>query len=476
MKQKKQGNGIFLFFRGPRKEAKDYFSNFVPAGLFNILYYLLKNGYEPKLYNLSNFTEKDVSEIIKSLDIRLALISTFTGNHISSIKLAKTIKTFHKKSVTVLGGPFSLLAEEILARCPDIDFVVKGEGETASLKLARFIEGKEELRSVEGLCYRSNTGIVKNIATLNPNIDDFFYLPSKILPYCNFVQNENFAVLITSRGCSYRCSFCSSPVLWQNKIRFHSINNLIEYIKDLKENLGQIYFSIRDDNFLMNQKRVLEFTKKFSETKLGMLWNTQGSVKFINDEVAYALAQSDCDQVQMGIESASERILHFFNKELDKVAVQKAISSLRKYLIRPFGYFIGGVNETEKEAEETCNFIKNSGIIDGIISPLVIYPGTKLYKKSMADDFFSDKEIIYYSLHSYKKFKKNYLNALKQALNKNSFTLNDVRSTPTTSFLKDITKFYCYLSAGDTKMAKKVLSEIGPKNIWYTKLENDLKG
>lgn len=474
MLNKKQVNNIFLFFRGPQKEAKDYFSSFVPMGLFNILFYLLKNGYEPILYNLSHLEDKDVSDIIKSYNINIAFISCFSGNHISSINLARAIKNYHKKSIIVLGGPFSLLAEEILIRYPEIDFVVRGEGEIPALKIIKFLEGREKLSNIEGLCYRSNNLIKTNQTGFCANIDDFFYLPSQILPYCNFIDNENFAILITSRGCPYRCSFCSSPVLWKNKIRFHNTKNLIEYIKDLKNSLGQIYFSIRDDNFLMNQKRVFEFTQKLKDANMGMLWNTQGSIKFINDELAYALAQSGCDQVQMGIESVSERILHLFNKEFDIISAKNAINSLRRHLIRPFGYFIGGVNETKEETEETCNFIKTSGLIDGIISPLVIYPGTDLYKKSMVNEFFSKKEIVYYDLPSYKKFKKSYLNALEYAANKNSFSLNDIKVSPTTSFLKDITEFYYYLTTGNNKYAKKVLQRLKPDNPWHTKLKDDL--
>ncbi len=474
MLNKKQVNNIFLFFRGPQKEAKDYFSGFVPMGLFNILFYLLKNGYQPGLYNLSHLDDKDVSHIIKSSNIKVAFISSFTGNHITSINLAKVIKNYHKKSIVVLGGPFSLLAEEILIRFPEIDFVVKGEGEISALKIVKCLEGKEKLDNIEGLCYRSNNLIKTNQTAYHANIDNFFYIPSQILPYCNFVDNENFAILISSRGCPYRCSFCSSPVLWKNKIRFHSTQNLLSYIKDLRNNLGQIYFSIRDDNFLMNQKRVLKFSKELRDENICMLWNTQGSVKFINDDVAYALAQSGCDQVQMGIEAVSKRILHLFNKEFDIILAKNAINSLRRYLIRPFGYFIGGVKETNEEAEETCNFIKTSGLIDGIISPLVIYPGTNLYNKSMVNEFFSKKEIVYYDLPSYKKFKKDYLNALEYAVNKNGFSLKDIKMSPTTSFLKDITEFYWYLSVCNHKSARKVLQRLKPENPWYTKLKDDL--
>lgn len=471
---KKQINEVFLFFKGPEKEARDYFSAFVPSGLFNILFYLLKQGYNAKLYNLSEFNDDEVTRFVKSNNIKTAFISAFMGNHQTSFKLAKTIKHFHKDAITVLGGPFTVLGDEILKRVPSIDYIITGEGEKSSFQLLRFLENKEDIKNVNGLIYRKGGKILSNQHFFYSNIDDFFFIPSQLISYCNFVRNENFAILITSRGCPYSCNFCSSPVLWKNSIRYHSISNLINYIKDLYNNLGEIYFSIRDDNFLMNKKRVTEFSKKLAKEQLGLLWNTQGSVNFIDEEVASSLAQAGCDQVQLGIESASQRILIFFNKRLCIEDTYKAIATLRKHLIRPFGYFIGGVNETESEAKETCDFIKKSGLIDGIISPLVIYPGTDLSKTIETKDYFSNKEILYYAKQSYQKFKKMYLASLEEAFYNNNFKYREIKASPTTSFLKEIVSHFYYLRIDNKPMAEKVLLTMDKKNPWREKLLKEL--
>ncbi len=470
MKIKKQGKEIYLLFTGPKKEAKDHFSDFVPSGLFNILYYLLKNGYEPKLYNLSGFKEKEKEDFVKSSGIDIAFISTFMGNHNQSFKLAALIKKYHKNAVTVLGGPFGVLGDEILKRVDNIDFVIKGEGELAALKLIGFLEGKETLEHINGLCYRTNIGVCSNKPVFHTNIDEFFYLPSQIKSYCNYVKKENFAILITSRGCPFRCNFCSSPVLWKNRIRYHNLNNIIAYVKDLRATTNQIYFSIRDDNFLMNRERVKAFVTKLVKENLYFLWNTQGSVAFIDDELCSYLADGGCDQVQLGIESASERLLNFFNKDLSLEKAYKVISALRKHLIKPFGYFIAGLEENPEELKKTCDFIKKSGLMDGIVSPLVIYPGTKLSSGMSTDIFFSEKEILYYSQQSFEKYKKEYIKALEYVFHNKGFTIKEIKNSPTTSFLKTVVTYYYLLSEGRKQEALEMIKRLPPQNPWRKRL------
>lgn len=474
MKIKKQPLQIFLFFRGLQKEAKDYFSSFVPSGLFNILFYLLSHDCHATLVNLSDMKKQDLKHFLNSHKIDIAFISTFFGNHSESINLIKQIKSFNTKTVTVMGGPYTVLGDEIIRRVPELDFVIKGEGEIPSLKIINLLQNKEHIKNIEGLCYRNSTGLANNAISFHPNIDDFFYLPSKIADYCKYVNKENFSILITSRGCPFKCNFCSSPLLWQNRIRYHSITKLIDYVKDLRINFNEIFFSIRDDNFLMSKKRVLAFTKAIKELRLYFLWNTQGSVKFIDEEVALALAQSGCDQVQMGIESASKRALSFLNKNVNIEKSYEVIHILRKHLIRPFGYFIGGFDESKEEVEETCHFIKHSGIIDAVISPLVIYPGTPFSKKIPLDNFFSKDEIIYYSKQSYEKYKKKYIAALEYAFNRNFFNLNEIKSSPTSSFLKNIVSHFYFLQKGNLSKAISALDGLENENPWKAKLLNDI--
>lgn len=411
---------VCLFYRGPQRECKNEFSELVPVGLFNILYFLKKNGINVKLYNLSNFSIKRLDSLIKNIKPEIAFISSFYGNHWESIKLAEQIKKHNPESITVLGGPISVIAEDILKRFKCFDYVIYGEGEIASLELIWFLQKKiNDIRKIRNLVYKINDKIVKNQFYLAENIDDFFYIPSKIVKDVNFVKEENFQILITSRGCPFNCSFCSSPVIWGRKLRFHSIENIVNYVKDLFENFNLRYFSIRDDNFLANKERVIEFCRQIIKNKWKVNFNLQGSSVFIDEKLLEYLHKAGCDQIQLGIESLSPKILKFFNKKIDTERLYNQVKLIKKYKIIPFGYFIAGLNESERDVELTIDFIKNSDIMSGILSPLVIYPATLIAKKAKIKNFFiKNKEILYYSKKSYDKYRKKFEDAFWVAVNK----------------------------------------------------------
>ncbi len=463
---KKQVTKCLLVYRGMQGKFRDPFTDFVPIGLFNILKALLDRGLEANLVNLSKYTQKEVEKFIKDSDCHIVFISSFYGNHIISFEMAKLFKKYHKNTYTVIGGPISILGKEILERFHFIDFVIKGEGEEASSLLIDALNEHKDLSKVFNLVYRKFSRIIENPVKLIKNIDKYFFLPSQIIQYCNKVDEENFSIIITSRGCPFDCNFCSSPVIWQRKIRFHSLNLLIEYLKDLRECFGTLYFSIRDDNFLLSKDRVRNFTKSLMVEKLYYLWNTQGSASFIDNELAESLSDAGCDQVQMGIESASLNQLKFFNKNLNLTGAKEAIKILRNNLIRPFGYFICGMKESPEDITNTLNFIKTSGLMDAVVAPLAIYPGTSLSKNYQIDIFFKNREIIYYDLNSFRKYKNLFLETFEEIYQK-GFSLKELNNNKKYSFKNNIVKYFAYRR--EEQKSLDFLKEIvykEPKNPW----------
>lgn len=463
---KKQVSKCLLVYRGIKGKNRDIFTDFVPMGLFNILKALLNQGINAYLINLSKYKDKDVEKFIKDSDYHIVFISSFFGNHNVSFEIANLFKKYHKKTYTVLGGPIFTIGKEILKRYENIDFIIKGEGEESSISLLEELNGNKNFSNVYNLIYRKSGQIIENPVKLIEDIDKYFFLPSEILPYCKEVEEENFSILITSRGCPFNCSFCSSPAIWQRKVRFHSINLLIAYLKDLRKNFGSLYFSIRDDNFLSNKKRVKYFAQLIVKEKLHFLWNTQGSSKFIDEEISNVLSKAGCDQVQMGIESAVPRLLSFLNKNINVEEVKEAIKNLRKNLIRPFGYFICGMKETYREIMTTLNFIKTSGIIDAVIAPLAVYPGTALSKKYSMETFFQGNEIIYYDLNSFKKYYKYFLDTFAD-IYQIGFTSSELNEKRDYNFKDNIVKYYAYKE--NEKKSLSYLTEIitrEPDNPW----------
>ncbi|MEJ2688343.1 MAG: cobalamin-dependent protein [Deltaproteobacteria bacterium] len=206
---------IVLLYRGPQGAGRDEFTSFVPAGFFNILKSLLGAGYRATLHNLSDTPRRHLKEALADLVADAFFLSAFYGNHLETARIASLLKELYPKVPVVLGGPLSVLGDEILKRWPQVDFVIRGEGEEAGIMLLECLfTGGHNLAAIAGLCRRAGDAIHYRPAKLLGDIDRFFYLPSEILPHCFGVSNDNLAVLISSRGCPYRCAFCSSAVLW----------------------------------------------------------------------------------------------------------------------------------------------------------------------------------------------------------------------------------------------------------------------
>ncbi|MBU0485694.1 MAG: radical SAM protein [Proteobacteria bacterium] len=468
---------IALLYRGPQGVGRDEFTSFVPAGFFNILKSLRDAGYRARLYNLSAMPSKYLKKALAEIEANAFFLSAFYGNHLEAAALAALLKKISPQTAVVLGGPFTVLGGEILKRFQSIDFVVQGEGEEAGVAILDALFSDGNFSDIAGLCRRSGTGIECQPARLLEDIDRFFYLPSEILPYCEEVAPDNLAVLISSRGCPYRCAFCSSTALWKNKLRHHSVSLLIDYLKDLRKTTGAVYFSLRDENFLAARHQVRDFTRRLSEENLFYLFNVQGSAGLVDEECAAWLASAGCDQLQMGVETVSPRLQQLLHKEQRPAKIRQSIDLLRRQLIRPFGYFIYGMGETPEEAAENSSFLQASGLLDAVAAPLVHYPGTALSSSVPVDSFFSKREILYFDEASSQKYRALYRKSIRLLGQNGGFRDHELGNAALTHLPATLARFADFLTNGQEGEAEKLLLDLTtrqPRNPWPVILLGDL--
>jgi len=461
---------VALLYRGPQHEGRDDFSSFVPMGLFNVLKSLRDAGYDASLHNLSHTPRAELAVVLRRLDATAYLLSAFFGCHHEAYALARVAKKISPTAPVVLGGPLSVLGAAILQQIPEIDFLVRGEGEEAGVALldALFL-GRGPASAIPGTVFRTQSGTSETPPQRLADIDRYFFLPSELMPHCHGVQPENFAVLISSRGCPFHCAFCSSTALWQNQVRHHSVKLLLRYLHDLRGATGAIYFSLRDENFLVNRSQVKEFGAALAQSGLYYLWNAQGSPHLLDDDLARTLAEAGCDQLQMGIEAISPRLLALMNKQGSPARVATAIATLRRQAIRPFGYFIYGMDETEAEGAETLNFIQHSGLLDAVASPLALFPGTGLAQGTETERFFAKGEILLYSPDSARKWKRKYQQALAGLYDKEGFRQEEVAPDKAHNLGRCVARHFQLIGQGDLAGAEKILLSLiaeQPQNPW----------
>jgi anaerobic magnesium-protoporphyrin IX monomethyl ester cyclase len=308
-------------------------------------------------------------------------VKTFTAE--ISKHIFKLIKAQRPEILAVAGGPHITLDGFRFIQKNKIDFGIQGEGEYSTPKLCDALKGLDRIENIEGLFYWKGDQLSHN--PRHNTIKDLDAIP---LPcYDNFssiIINGGFLKeypILTSRGCPYNCSYCSMPTIMGGKWRPHSSERVIHELQHAKDKYHSTSFTVVDDNFTLNLKRVEDICDQLISNQIHLPWNSQNGIRAdrINAYLAEKMKHSGCHYVWIGIESADEKVFNSINKGEKLEHIKEGIKHLRKAGIRVGGFFIVGLPYSTKEADlKSVDFVKKLGI-DGWWFNFVPYPHTKAW-------------------------------------------------------------------------------------------------
>ncbi len=370
---------VLLAYLCEYRQRFDYFTSLIPYGLLSLASYIEARGYDVTLANLSKYGYRKGAAYIAGEKPDILGVSLFTFNRIESFKLIREVRRKLPDIKIVTGGPHvSALAEETLLRVRAVDWVIKGEGERAFHRLLKRLEEKKSPeRIIEGERLRNLDEI--------PSATHF----SGKLKGVDI--HEQYKYIITSRGCPHSCSYCSSPGFWGRKTEFRSARNIFDEIEHLYRNYGIIYFSIRDDNFTLNKKRIIELSRLLREKGIYIMWNCQSRVDTIDLEMLVEMKRAGLEHIQYGVESGSEKILNKYDKSIRIEEIVRAADLTRRAGVYLSVYLMCGMTgETDTDTGKTVELIKRIKPADGIVSPVAYYPGTYLYEEDKNNRKISD--------------------------------------------------------------------------------------
>lgn len=376
----------------------------LPLGLLFISQYLNSNHYEHNLLTSSVLTDKELKsnnyveigseKIIKIIteekpDIIGVSVMISEQNYV--IELSKIVKKILPDTTFVIGGPHPTSIPSVFFE-NTIDAIVIGEGERTFLDIVISKEKNIPLSCVDGIYYLDNDHFEfsKGQKFIN-NLDEIGF-PNYKAADQRKIQSINYnhirgvpikcAYILSGRGCPFDCYFCAGKKVMGYKLRFRSIQNIkeeIEYLID-EYNIESIFFI--DDTFTTDHKRVGEICELMKEYNL--LWGCQATVSKLDPQMIGLLSGSGCIEVEVGIESASERIIHQMNmnkrKQNDVDYVAKVFKSCKRNNIRTSANFmIGFPYETYGEMKETMNMLWKIKPDVAEVWLLIPLPGTKLW-------------------------------------------------------------------------------------------------
>ncbi len=364
---------IYPYFIEERMHDEDIKA--APMGLYSVGAVLKENHYDVEIldWHEINRTPEKIREALLEKKPDVIGFSVLHGNRWGAIEIARTAKQLNSKTRVVFGGVgATFLWEHLLTHFPEVDAVVRGEGEWTFLNLVRHFEKKQDqgLAQIRGIAYRENGKILK---TAQPDpIKDLDSLP---IPSKHFLYRH----VSSSRGCAWNCSFCGSPQFWGRNIRWRSPQNFLEELEMLfRKGVSFFYFS--DDTFTLDPKRVIEICKRIIEKNLKISWYAISRVDHVDEEMLYWMRRAGCIQISYGVESGSVKIRKALGKPVKTEQIRRAFALTTRYGILSRAYFIyGAPGETWQTIQETIDLMDEIKPLSAIFYILDVFPGTKLY-------------------------------------------------------------------------------------------------
>ncbi len=317
----------------------------------------------------------------------------FTGATIAvsdAARVARAVKKVLPDTLTVIGGShISSVPEATLHLYPEFDIGVIGEGEVTMLDLLKLPDPiKGDFSKIDGLAWRND----KDISLTNPRelIQDLSWLPlpavdllpdiqQNYIPAYFSVKRTPAILLMTTRGCPGRCTFCTN-VIHGRKIRQFPMDDLFELIHIFTEKYGIKELQIFDDTFTVNKKRVMEFCERLILEKINVTWSCLARVNGITPEMLDLMKRSGCWQICYGIESGDEAMLKKIKKDISLDQVRKTLDMTKQAGISSKGFFIIGYPEETRESLQTTIDLALSLPIDDLAMTIFTpYPGTQAY-------------------------------------------------------------------------------------------------
>jgi len=360
-----------------------------PMGLATIAAVLVGRGYQATVVdaNALRLEPEDIIPYVADADVVGLTAMTPTVN--AAVNIARQVKRANPDLLVILGGPHAtLLPEETLTAAPEIDAIVRGEGEETVIELLQALQHERPLNDILGITYRKDGEVVSNPARpTNADLDSLPFLAYDLLPWQRYRPHPPhgrafpFAAIITSRGCPYRCTYCSKPV-FGTKFRAQSPQRVLEEIAFHMGSFGAKEIAFYDDVFTLDKKRAYAIADSIMKQGLRIHWTCETRANLVDRELLRHMKQAGCYGVAYGIESASPDMLNdTLGKDITLEQVEEAIRYSQEVGLQTTGYFmLGSPGETPESINKTIQFAKSLQLDFAQFSLTIPFPGTRLYE------------------------------------------------------------------------------------------------
>lgn len=380
-------------------------SSMPPLGLLSIGAVLEREKIPVEIVpcNVLGLGWKDIVRKIRADRPDIVGVTITTENRFQAFRLVRLAKRAHPGCLTVLGGPHaSMAAEDCLRHIPELDVVVRGEGEMTMLDICRAWDAEprlESLDSIPGLVLRKGGQPACNPPrTPIADLDTLPFPAYHLVPFGKY--RFAFEVpghgslpavnVMTSRGCPFACSFCATPVNWGRHVRMRSPENVIREIELLKARYGIKVVFFFDDTFNASPKRADAICDLMLERKLDVFFKCDVRLDIMSRALLLKMKAAGLFHLSYGLEAGSDRVREtIVGKQIEMADFHNLTDwCIELGVVANVFFIFSHPTETWDEARATIRIIEQyKDRIEGSVAILHIYPGTPLEAHAKATGF-----------------------------------------------------------------------------------------
>ena len=352
-----------------------------PLGICYVAAACEKAGAQVQLFDfiISEYCPEKLKQMLDEFQPDVVGTSSVTMNFKKAVEILKQVKRFHPHVITMMGGPHvSFDYDDVLRNNQEIDIIVIGEAEKSLLDLIPRIQNRDTWQNIPGIAFCENDCVlVTKARSLIQNLDDL-PLPARHLLNIPKYHTLGFPIsIITSRGCPNQCIFCQGRRMVGQKVRYRSMEKVVDEIEILME-MGFDLINIADDLFTVNKDRVIRFCQIIKERKLSFVWSAFSRVNTVDSEILEIMKSAGCYAVSFGIESGNTEMLKRIRKGITLDQARHAAKICKSAGIRTHASFMVGLpGETLQSLNDSLDFAESLDIEYGFHF-LAPFPGTSL--------------------------------------------------------------------------------------------------
>lgn len=307
-------------------------------------------------------------------------VTAITHNLVGVREVAGLVQEVLPGAPVVMGGPHVNAFPREASLLPGIDYAIAGDAERSFPLLVDALAGGGDFAAVPGLTSRHLSGAPR-AARYETDLDGLSFPARELVRaedyYYVLGKRANFATMIASRGCPFKCIFCSTP---HGGYRTRTPANIVDELERcLSSGAEEIHFV--DDTFNLGARRLAEISEEILRRRVRVRWSFRGRADGMDREGAGLAARAGCVRMHLGVETGTAAGLEQLRKGVALDQIEAAVRLARENQIVTVAYFILGCphERTERDVLETVRFAVRLDPDFAMFNILAIYPGTELF-------------------------------------------------------------------------------------------------